>query len=170
MAGLQPPTAGTIALFGRPASGPGQVLLSPEKRGVGMLFQRGALWPHMSVSRTLKFVLARRGVARKDRPRRVSELLEKVDLSGFEARKPGTLSGGEAQRLAMARALAAEAKILLLDEPLGALDPKRRTDLLQRLQELHQSDDLTILHVTHAPDEAAGVATRILALDAGVLV
>jgi len=169
IAGLETPSAGELALFGRRASSAGRVELAPERRGVGMLFQEGALWPHMSARRTLGFVLARRGTPRRDRARRIGELLEQVDLAGYEKRKPGTLSGGEAQRLALARALAAEARILLLDEPLGPLDPARRSELLARLGELQRRHELTILHVTHDPEEAASVATRTLTLEGGLL-
>ena len=135
-----------------------------------MLFQEGALWPHMNARRTLTFVLAHRGVPRADRRRRAGELLERVGLAGYEGRKPGTLSGGEAQRLALARALAAEARILLLDEPLGPLDAPRRQDLLGQLDTLRSELDLTLVHVTHDPAEAAPLASRILTLDGGRLV
>lgn len=170
IAGLEVPTAGAVRLFGQEASAAGRIQLAPEQRGIGMLFQEGALWPHMSARRTLTFVLGLRGVPRRERRRRASELLEKVDLAGYEKRKPGTLSGGEAQRLALARALAAEARILLLDEPLGPLDPARRSELLDRLAEVQRELELTIVHVTHDPAEAGRVASRTLTLDEGRLV
>ncbi len=170
IAGLVPPTSGRVELFGQLASSAGRVDLRPELRGIGMLFQEGALWPHMTALRTLLFVLARRGVARRDRRSRASELLERVGLAGLEARKPGTLSGGEAQRLALARALASDARILLLDEPLGPLDQDRRDELLDQLHDLQRELALTIVHVTHDPAEAERVANRTLRMEGGVLI
>ncbi|MEZ6016601.1 MAG: ATP-binding cassette domain-containing protein [Planctomycetota bacterium] len=167
IAGLVAPTRGRIALFGRAASEPGRVLIPPAERSVGLLFQGAALWPHMSARGTLDFVLARRGVARAARKARVGELLELCDLAGFEERRAATLSGGEAQRLGLARALAAEPEVLLLDEPLGPLDAPRRAGLLDRLQTLQRRLGLTVLHVTHDPDEARRVADRVLTLEAG---
>lgn len=169
IAGLETPSAGQVHLFGKAASVAGKVLIPAEKRGVGMLFQEGALWPHMNAMRTLTFVLAHRGVARSERRGKAEALLERVGLAGFGTRKPGTLSGGEAQRLALARALAADARILLLDEPLGPLDPARRKDLLEQFQTLQRDLDLTLVHVTHDPGEAAPLASRTLELERGLL-
>lgn len=168
IAGLVAPSAGSVELFGRAASGPGVVSVPPEDRGVGMLFQGAALWPHMSVAGTLGFVLERRTrLGRRERRARIGELLDAVDLAGFERRRTPTLSGGEAQRLALARALAAEPRILLLDEPLGPLDAPRRQALLDRLAELERRLGLTTLHVTHDPGEAARVASRTVPIGVG---
>lgn len=167
IAGLARPRAGKLELFGQLASEGTHERLSPAQRGVGMLFQGGALWPHMSARKQVEFVLARRGVAGSDRKRRASELLELVELAGFEKRKPATLSGGEAQRLALARALAGDPRILLLDEPLGPLDAELRHSLLERLQALQERLGLTILHVTHDPGEAEAIATRTLRMESG---
>lgn len=168
IAGLVEPSAGTVELFGRAASGPGEVTLAPEDRETQMLFQGSALWPHLSVAGTVDFVLKRRTeLGRGDRKRRIAELLEVVDLAGFEKRRAPSLSGGEAQRLALARALAAEPRILLLDEPLGPLDAPRREALLDRLHELGQRFGLTTLHVTHDPGEASRIASRTVSIEAG---
>lgn len=167
IAGLVTPHKGHVRLFGIPASEPGRVLLAPAERGVGMLFQGAALWPHMSARGTLEFVLARRGVARGSRRAKAEELLALCDLTGFGERRAATLSGGEAQRLGLARALAAEPRILLLDEPLGPLDAPRRGALLDRLHELQRRLGLTVLHVTHDPAEAGRVADRTLTLQSG---
>jgi ABC-type sulfate/molybdate transport systems ATPase subunit len=167
IAGLQRLDAGTIAIDGALASDGKKLIVPPQDRGVGFLFQGGALWPHMSVHDTLAFVLRARGVPRTERATRIARLLEDVELRGFDARKPGTLSGGEAQRLSLARALAMEPKILLLDEPLGPLDAQLRTALIDRLDDVQTRLGLTTLHVTHDPREVERIADRTLSLDAG---
>ncbi len=167
IAGLARPSAGRVALFGELASeGPG-LAIPPQRRRVGFLFQGGGLWPHMSVRRTLEFVLRERRLAGADRDRRVAELVEWVELRGLEARRPGELSGGEAQRLSLARALAGDPRILLLDEPLGPLDARLRQALMERLGELHRRLGLTTLFVTHDPAEAARLADRVVRVDGG---
>lgn len=177
VAGLVTPTAGEVRLFGQPASSAGRLLVAPAARGIGYLFQGGALWPHMTVRRTLDFVLSlsarASGRALPDRARRAqrsAELLALVELEGFERRRPATLSGGEAQRLALARALACEPRILLLDEPLGPLDAELRVELTERLARLSQELGLTTIHVTHDPHEARASATRLVRLVDGSLV
>ena len=167
IAGLALPESGAIALFGAPASVGVRVLVPAERRRIGFLFQNGALWPHMSAAKQVEFVLEHAGVAASERPRRASELLDWVELRGFEQRMPATLSGGEAQRVALARALAVDPKLLLLDEPLGPLDFELRSALLAKLGELQKRLRLTVFHVTHAPDEARAIATRTLRLRAG---
>ncbi|MEX1024088.1 MAG: ATP-binding cassette domain-containing protein [Planctomycetota bacterium] len=170
IAGLALPERGELELFGEPASGKGSLALAPEHRGVAMLFQGAALWPHLSVERTLRFVLARKGVKGGAARARVAELLSSVELVGFERRLPGTLSGGERQRLALARALASRPRIMLLDEPLGPLDAELRASLLARIDSLHHQESWTTLHVTHDPEAARSIATRVLRLERGSLV
>jgi len=170
LAGLITPSAGRIELFGVPASAPGRVMLPPEERGVGYVFQGAALWPHLSVERTLLFVLACHGVRGADARQRVRALVEQVRLTGLEPRLPATLSGGEKQRLALARAMAVEPRLLFLDEPLGPLDVELRSELLDLIDELHTARGWTTVHVTHDPGEAARVAGRVLRLAAGTLV
>jgi len=167
IAGLARPRAGRLELFGVPASEGPRLLLAPERRRIGFLFQGGALWPHMSCARTLDFALRASGTPRAEVARRRGELLDWVELSGYEGRMPGTLSGGEAQRLALARALAARPRLLLLDEPLGPLDAELRGSLLARLGALQRELELTVVHVTHDPEEAAALASRTLRLEAG---
>jgi len=169
IAGLCVPSAGTLELHGQPASAPGRLVLPPERRSVGLLFQGAALWPHMTALRTLTFTLGFRGVKGAAAKERARELLAKVRLEGLEERRPAELSGGEKQRLALARALASGARLMLLDEPLGPLDATLRTSLLATLSELHRELGWTTIHVTHDPHEAAAVATRIVTLRAGRL-
>lgn len=168
IAGLVKPSAGEVSLFGDVASQAGEIAIAPEHRGVGYLFQGAALWPHLSVKGTLDFVLKHRSSGgRAERKKRIAELLELVDLSGYESRRAPTLSGGEAQRLSLARALAASPKILLLDEPLGPLDAPRREALLDQLARLAKEFGLTTVHVTHDPREAERIATRQVAIAEG---
>lgn len=167
VAGLAQPTSGNLHLDGQLASEGRRIHLPAERRRVGMLFQDGALWPHMTAGQTLSFVLKHAGVDASTRKARTAELLEWVELAGFEKRKPATLSGGEAQRLSLARALASDPKLLLLDEPLGPLDAELRESLLARIDSLQRERGLTLLHVTHDPEEAKHCADRILTMRAG---
>lgn len=169
IAGLVTPTEGRIEIAGELAAEDGREHLPPHRRGVGFLFQGGALWPHMSVRRTLAFTLEQCGAPKSEHSTRISELLAWVELEGFEKRMPGTLSGGEAQRLALARALAPRPRLLLLDEPLGPLDAELRASLLTKLDTLQKELELTSIHVTHDPLEAERIASRRLRLDGGSL-
>lgn len=169
IAGLVRPRAGRVTLGGVLASDGARLLVPPERRRIGFVFQGGGLWPHLSAARTIEFVLRCRGVPRAVRARRTAELLEAVELPGFGDRLPATLSGGEAQRLALARALAVEPEILLLDEPLGPLDVALRGSLVRMLSALCARLTVTTLHVTHDPGEVASLATRTVRLEHGVL-
>lgn len=169
IAGLQELQSGSIRLAGRSVADNGSQRVAPEERGVGYLFQEGALWPHWSAQKTLLQTLAWSGCPRGERQGRAAQLLASVGLEGKERRRPGQLSGGEAQRLALARALAVRPALLLLDEPLGPLDAELRDQLLDLLDELRREQGFACLHVTHDPAEAARIASRTLRLERGRL-
>lgn len=172
IAGLVAPASGRLFLDGRVASDGARIAIPTERRAIGLVFQGGGagLWPHMSVRKTLEFVLASRRVPRGERAARIAELVQLVELNGLEARRPGELSGGEAQRLALARALAHDPRILLLDEPLGPLDARLRRDLASRIRDVHVRRGLTTVHVTHDPEESREFADRIVRLENGRIV
>ena len=169
VAGLASPRRGQLELFGVLVDDGRRQVVPPHERQIGYLFQDGALWPQWTVAKTLDFVLAQRKVPKAQRASEISKLLEWVELAGFEARKVPTLSGGETQRVNLARALACAPKLLLLDEPLGPLDKELRQGLLQRIDQLRQDLGLTILHVTHDGDEARPFAHREFTLRHGRL-
>jgi iron(III) transport system ATP-binding protein len=159
--GLEPPTAGRIEVKGQDISG-----LPPARRGMGMVFQSYALFPNMRVADNIAFGM--KGAARgPDRPRRVDALLETVGLPGLGRRFPGQLSGGQQQRVAIARALAVEPRILLLDEPLAALDPQIREQLRDELKSLQRRLGVTTVMVTHDQVEALAVADLIVVMRDG---
>ena len=164
VAGLVRPTSGRVALDGREATS-----IRPEKRRIGFLFQGRALWPHLSASGHLETVFRAQGMARSERARKAVLLLGRVHLEDKADARPGTLSGGEAQRLALARALAVEPGLLLLDEPLAPLDADLRADLETLLRNVRKSLKCTVLHVTHDADEAARLADRTVFMAEGRL-
>ncbi|MET0582886.1 MAG: sulfate/molybdate ABC transporter ATP-binding protein [Pseudoxanthomonas sp.] len=166
IAGLEPADSGRVLLTGEDAS-----QLSVQARRVGFVFQHYALFRHMNIRENIAFGLrVRRGEARWPDARireRVSELLSLVQLEGLESRYPSQLSGGQRQRVALARALAIEPRVLLLDEPFGALDAQVRRDLRRWLRELHDRTGLTTVFVTHDQEEALELADRVAILNQG---
>jgi sulfate transport system ATP-binding protein len=166
IAGLEAPDGGRVLIGGHDAT-----RLAPRERGIGFVFQHYALFRHMSVFDNIAFGLSvRRRTLRPRRSeirRRVEELLELVQLQGLGRRLPAQLSGGQRQRVALARALAVEPKVLLLDEPFGALDAKVRHELRAWLHALHQRLGLTSVFVTHDQEEALELADRVAVLRAG---
>src|SRR5437870_12474708 len=164
LAGFESPDEGRILLDGKDIA---QVL--PHQRPVNMMFQNYALFPHLSVRDNIAFGLKRAGMARAAINTRVSEMVALVKLEGLEKRKPDQLSGGQKQRVALARALARRPQLLLLDEPLAALDKKLRESTQLELMELQRRLGMTFVVVTHDQEEAMTMANRIGVMDAGRL-
>jgi spermidine/putrescine ABC transporter ATP-binding subunit len=162
LAGFETPTSGTIEIDGVDMSD-----VPPYRRPVNMMFQSYALFPHMTVESNVGFGLRQERVSRAEMAKRVAEMLELVQLSELAKRRPNQLSGGQKQRVALARALIKRPKVLLLDEPLGALDRKLREETQFELVNIQESLGLTFVIVTHDQDEAMTVSTRIAIMDRG---
>src|SRR5262245_64535279 len=162
IAGLIEPTAGRIRIGGRDVTG-----LPAAQRNVGLVFQSYALFPHMTVLANVAFPLQVRGLSRADIDRRVTAVLRLVRLSGLEHRKPHQLSGGQQQRVALARAMVFEPAVLLLDEPLAALDRKLREEVRAELRRLQRAVGITTVLVTHDQDEALSLSDSIVVLNDG---
>jgi putative spermidine/putrescine transport system ATP-binding protein len=162
IAGFERADAGTIELGGRDVAG-----LPPFERDVNTVFQDYALFPHMNVAENVEYGLRVKRVAKAERRRRALEALRLVKLEGFERRRPGQLSGGQRQRVALARAIVNNPRVLLLDEPLGALDLKLRQQLQIELKQLQQELGMTFVYVTHDQEEALTMSDRIAVFNAG---
>ncbi|MHB8959634.1 MAG: ABC transporter ATP-binding protein [Candidatus Limnocylindrales bacterium] len=162
LGGFEEPTSGLIELHGQDVT-----WLPPYKRNVNTVFQNYALFPHLSIAENIAFGLKRRGVKADEIKRRVAEALELVQLTGYEARKPGQISGGQAQRVALARALINRPGVLLLDEPLGALDLKLRKQMQVELKRIQQEVGITFIYVTHDQEEAMTMSDRIAVMNKG---
>jgi len=165
LAGFEAPDAGRVTLAGQDLAG-----IPPYRRPVNMMFQSYALFPHMTVAGNVAFGLKQDGLPKHEIAARVEEMLALVQLSGYAARKPDELSGGQRQRVALARSLAKRPKVLLLDEPLAALDRKLREETRFELKELQRRLETTFVIVTHDQDEAMTVADRIGVMNRGKLV
>ncbi|MGV0627601.1 sulfate/molybdate ABC transporter ATP-binding protein [Mycolicibacter minnesotensis] len=162
IAGLDHPDSGTITINGVDVTG-----VPPQRRGIGFVFQHYAAFKHMTVRDNVAFGLKIRKRPKAEVKEKVDNLLEVVGLSGFQTRYPNQLSGGQRQRMALARALAVDPQVLLLDEPFGALDAKVREDLRAWLRRLHEEVHVTTVLVTHDQAEALDVADRIAVLNQG---
>ena len=164
LAGFEMPDEGRILLEGRDIA-----RLPPHKRGIGVVFQSYALFPHMTVAENVAFPLEARRVAKAERASRVRRALEMVRLPDYGDRRPAQLSGGQQQRVALARAMVFEPPIVLLDEPLGALDKALREEMQHEIRTLHQRLGLTMMYVTHDQSEALTLSDRIAVLAGGRL-
>ena len=164
IAGFNRNQAGQVLIGGRDVSA-----VPPWQRDVGMVFQSYALWPHMTVEENVAFGLEERRLPRAEIRRKVAAVLELVELTGLETRRPGQLSGGQQQRVAIARTVAIEPQVLLLDEPLSNLDAKLRVQTRQELKKLQRRLNITTLFVTHDQEEAMTTCDRIAVLDQGVI-
>lgn len=165
IAGFETPTSGTIEIGRRRVD-----TLNPEKRGVGLVFQNYALFPHMTVAQNVGFPLRMRGLPRREIEPQVLRALSLVQLADQAPKKPAQLSGGQQQRVALARALVYEPTVLLMDEPLGALDRRLREVVKLELVQLHRSIATTIIYVTHDQDEALTMSDRIAVMRSGRII
>lgn len=164
IAGLVFPDTGFISLAGQSLQG-----VPPEGRDMALILQRGLLFPHLSVGENVAYGLRMRGINRVDRDEQARVMLERVQLGGFEARTPAELSGGQAQRVALARSLVIQPKLLLLDEPLSALDANLREEMQELILDLQRQTQVTMLLVTHDQAEATLMANRIALMFDGQL-
>src|SRR5437879_6132192 len=162
LAGFETPTAGEILLEGKPLS-----RVPPYQRNIGMVFQNYALFPHMTIAENIGFPLSVRGVPAAEIGKRVDRALDMVQLGGFGRRRPAQLSGGQQQRVAVARALVFEPKLILMDEPLGALDKQLREQMQLEIRRLHQRLGVTMVYVTHDQAEALTMSDRIAVFHRG---
>jgi putative spermidine/putrescine transport system ATP-binding protein len=164
LAGFETPTQGEIFLKDKPLHN-----LPPHKRDIGMVFQNYALFPHMTIEENLAFPLSVRKMNRVERAEKVRRALDMVRLNDFAKRYPAQMSGGQQQRVALARALVFEPKLVLMDEPLGALDKQLREHMQLEIKHLHKQLGLTVVYVTHDQSEALTMSDRVAVFNDGVI-
>ena len=164
LAGFEPATHGEIFLNESPIN-----KVPPHKRGIGMVFQNYALFPHMTVAENLAFPLEVRHIDKAEREQRVNRALDMVQLGAFGDRRPAQLSGGQAQRVAVARSLVFDPDLVLMDEPLGALDKNLREQMQYEIKHIHENLGLTVVYVTHDQSEALTMSNRIAVFDDGII-
>jgi putative spermidine/putrescine transport system ATP-binding protein len=164
LAGFEPATHGEIYLNNQPINN-----VPPHKRGIGMVFQNYALFPHMTVAENLAFPLEVRRMSKSERESRVNRALEMVQLGDFGKRRPAQLSGGQQQRVAVARALVFDPDLVLMDEPLGALDKNLREQMQYEIKHIHENLGVTVVYVTHDQSEALTMSNRIAVFNDGVV-
>lgn len=164
LAGFETATYGDIVLDGKSIKD-----VAPHKRNIGMVFQNYALFPHMTVAENLMFPLEVRNISKLDAQKKVQKALDMVQMGNFGQRRPGQLSGGQQQRVAVARALVFDAKLVLMDEPLGALDKQLREQMQYEIKHIHDNLGVTVVYVTHDQSEALTMSDRIAVFDDGVV-
>ncbi len=164
LAGFETATHGDILLGGRPINN-----IPPHKRGIGMVFQNYALFPHMTVGENLSFPLEVRKMGKSEREAKVKHALDMVQMGAFADRRPAQLSGGQQQRIALARALVFDAELVLMDEPLGALDKQLREHMQYEIKHIHENLGITVVYVTHDQSEALTMSDRVAVFDDGVI-
>ncbi len=164
LAGFETATHGEIILDGNPINN-----VAPHKRNIGMVFQNYALFPHMTISENLAFPLEVRRMGKSETAERVQKALDMVELGAFGSRRPAQLSGGQQQRVAVARALVFEPKLVLMDEPLGALDKQLREQMQYEIKAIHERFEVTVVYVTHDQSEALTMSDRIAVFNDGVI-
>ena len=164
LAGFETPTSGTITLDGRTLNN-----VLPHQRNIGMVFQSYALFPHMTVAENVAFPLSVRRIPKGEIADKVKRALAMVRLQGFESRRPGQLSGGQQQRVALARALVFEPQLVLMDEPLGALDKQLREHMQLEIKHIHETLGVTVVYVTHDQTEALTMSDRVAVFNDGVI-
>ena len=162
LAGFETATSGDIRLDGRPINS-----VPPHKRGIGMVFQNYALFPHMTVGENLSFPLEVRGMGKSEREAKIKRALDMVQMYSFINRRPAQLSGGQQQRIALARALVFDPSLVLMDEPLGALDKQLREHMQFEIKHLHESLGITVVYVTHDQGEALTMSDRVAVFNDG---
>ena len=162
IAGFEDPDSGSVSIGGRPMTG-----IVPEHRNIGVVFQNYSLFPHMNVESNIGFPLRMRGMSKAMQKDHISSVLSLVALDGLGARMPNELSGGQQQRVAIARAIVFEPDILLMDEPLGALDRRLRADMQLEIKALHERLGITIVYVTHDQEEALSMSDRVVVFNKG---
>ncbi len=164
LAGFEVATHGDILLGGQPINN-----IPPHKRGIGMVFQNYALFPHMTVGENLSFPLEVRKMGKSEREAKVKRALDMVQMGDFAGRRPSQLSGGQQQRIALARALVFDAELVLMDEPLGALDKQLREHMQYEIKHIHDQLGITVVYVTHDQSEALTMSDRVAVFDDGVI-
>ncbi|MEP9412630.1 MAG: ABC transporter ATP-binding protein [Candidatus Brocadia sp.] len=169
IAGLEVPDYGEIWIDGALASSGQKVVMAQKERHIGMVFQDLALWPHMTVYKNIEFGLKATGLTRAERQKRIKAVFDKVNMQKYANEYPARLSGGQQQLIAIARAIATEPKLLLMDEPLSNIDAQLRDDIRKEIKRIQQETEITTVYVTHDQEDAFLLADKIAVMNAGVV-